>query len=192
MARTEIRVAGFGGQGVILSGYIFGKAASLFDEKFATLIQSFGPEARGSACSAQVIVSDELIDYPYIRKPDIMVAISQEAFSKYSHDLKPNGILLTEEDMVTVSDDIASMYDHYTVPATRIADQLGRRIVMNMVVVGCFTAVTGLLKKDAVMKAIEDSIPKGTEELNLKAFEKGYEHGLELIKQRKEQVEEKA
>ncbi len=192
MARTEIRVAGFGGQGVILSGYIFGKAASLFDEKFATLIQSFGPEARGSACSAQVIVSDELIDYPYIRKPDIMVAISQEAFSKYSYDLKPNGILITEENMVTVSGDIASMYDHYTVPATRIADQLGRRIVMNMVVVGCFTAVTGLLKKDAVMKAIEDSIPKGTEELNLKAFEKGYEHGLELIKQRKEQVEEKA
>ncbi len=192
MARTEIRVAGFGGQGVILSGYIFGKAASLFDEKFATLIQSFGPEARGSACSAQVIVSDELIDYPYIRKPDIMVAISQEAFSKYSYDLKPNGILITEENMVTVSGDIASMYDYYTVPATRIADQLGRRIVMNMVVVGCFTAVTGLLKKDAVMKAIEDSIPKGTEELNLKAFEKGYEHGLELIKQRKEQVEEKA
>jgi len=190
MNRTEIRVAGFGGQGVILSGYIFGKAASLFDDKFATLIQSFGPEARGSACSAQVIISDDEIDYPYIRKPDIMVAISQEAYSKYSHDLKPNGILITEEDMVTVSDDEAAMYDHYTVPATRIADQLGRRIVMNMVVVGCFTAVTGFLKKEAVQEAVKDSIPKGTEELNLKAFEKGYEHGLQLIKQRESQAAE--
>lgn len=185
MARTEIRIAGFGGQGVILSGYIFGKAASLFDDKFATLIQSFGPEARGSACSAQVIVSDELIDYPYIRKPDINVVISQEAFTKYGRDLKPGGILITEEHMVSVGNGELADFDHYTVPATQIADQLGRRIVMNMVVVGCFTAVTGLLKKDAVRKAVEDSIPKGTEELNLKAFERGYSHGLKLKKERK-------
>ncbi len=190
MARTEIRVAGFGGQGVILSGYIFGKAASLFDNKYSTLIQSFGPEARGSACSAQVIVSDELIDYPYIRKPDIVVAISQEAYKKYGHDLKPGGILITEKDMVTVDDNAIAGFDHYTVPATKIADQLGRRIVMNMAVVGCFTAVTGLLDKEAVKKAVEDSIPKGTEELNLKAFDKGYEHGLELVKQREVQVTE--
>ncbi len=188
MARTEIRIAGFGGQGVILSGYIFGKAASLFDVKHATLIQSFGPEARGSACSAQVVISDEPIDYPYIRKPDILVGLSQEAFTKFAHDIKPGGILITEEDMVTVDEKHTSGVDHYTVPATRIADQLGRRIVMNMVVVGCFTAVTGMLDKEAVKKAVEDSIPKGTEELNIKAFESGYEHGLHILKQREEEV----
>jgi 2-oxoglutarate ferredoxin oxidoreductase subunit gamma len=181
MARTEIRIAGFGGQGVILSGYIFGKAASLYDDKFATLIQSFGPEARGSACSAQVIISDEPIDYPYIRQPDINVIISQEAFTKYGLDLKQGGILITEEHIVSFEHDAVAGYEHYTIPATHIADQLGRRIVMNMVVVGCFTAVTGLLNKDAVRKAVEDSIPKGTEELNLKAFEMGYDHGMKLI-----------
>jgi len=181
MARTEIRVAGFGGQGVILSGYIFGKAASLFDDKYATLIQSFGPEARGSACSAQVVISDELIDYPYIRKPDIAVSLSQEAYTKFGRDVKENGILITEEDMVKVDKDAVAKLQHFTVPATRIADELGRRIVMNMVVVGCFTAVTKLLKKEAAIQAVEDSIPKGTEELNLKAFEKGYEHGLQLL-----------
>jgi 2-oxoglutarate ferredoxin oxidoreductase subunit gamma len=184
MARTEIRIAGFGGQGVILSGYIFGKAASIFDTKYATLIQSFGPEARGSACSAQVVVSDEPIDYPYIRRPDIIVSLSQEAYTKYGQDLKKGGILITEEDMVTVPDAVQEEVVHFTVPATRIADKLGRRIVMNMVVVGCFAAVTGLLNKDAVRKAVEDSIPKGTEELNLEAFEQGYEHGKLLLKER--------
>lgn len=184
MARTEVRIAGFGGQGVILSGYIFGKAASIFDDKYATLIQSFGPEARGSACSAQVIISDELIDYPYIRVPDINVVISQEAYTKYGSDLKPGGILITEEHIVSVGNGALAQYEHYTVPATQIADKLGRRIVMNMVVVGCFTAVTGLLKKDAVRKAVEDSIPKGTEELNLKAFEAGYNHGMTLKTER--------
>lgn len=188
MARTEIRIAGFGGQGVILSGYIFGKAASIFDNKFSTLIQSFGPEARGSACSAQVVIADEPIDYPYIRKPDILVILSQEANTIYGTDLKQGGILITEEDMVKVNHKLVSEFKHFTVPATRIADQLGRRIVMNMVVVGCFTAVTGLLNTEAVKKAVKDSIPKGTEELNLKAFEKGFEHGRKLLKQRELQL----
>jgi 2-oxoglutarate ferredoxin oxidoreductase subunit gamma len=182
MARTEIRIAGFGGQGVILTGYIIGKAASLFDQKYATLIQSFGPEARGSACSAQVLVSEESIDYPYLRKPDILIALSQEAYRKYGTDLKPGGILITEEDMV-VADENNSEVRIFSVPATRIADNLGRRIVMNMVIVGYFTAITELLTKDAMKKAVEDSIPKGTEELNLRAFEEGFAFGLRKIKQ---------
>jgi 2-oxoglutarate ferredoxin oxidoreductase subunit gamma len=181
MARTEIRIAGFGGQGVILSGYIFGKAASIFDSKYATLIQSFGPEARGSACSAQIVIADEPIDYPYIRKPDILVLLSQEAYAKYNSDLKPGGILITEEDMVSTAGADHGEYRHVTVPATRIADRLGRRIVMNMVVVGCFTAVTAVLDKKAVCNALQDSIPKGTEELNLQAFDEGFKHGLMIV-----------
>ncbi len=180
MARTEIRIAGFGGQGVILTGYIFGKAASLFDVKYATLIQSFGPEARGSACSAQVIVSEEVIDYPYLRKPNVLIALSQEAYTKYAPSVKDGGIVIVEEEMVSVNENPGSV-KLYSVPATRIADQLGRRIVMNMVVIGFFTAVTGLLDKQAVRKAVEDSIPRGTEELNLKAFEEGYTYGISQL-----------
>ncbi len=91
MPRTEIKIGGFGGQGVILSGYILGRAASIYDNKHATMIQAFGPEARGSACSAQLIISDEQITYPYIIAPNVMVLMSQEAYSKFSPELAPGG-----------------------------------------------------------------------------------------------------
>ena len=104
MSSTEIKIGGFGGQGVIMSGIIIGKAAALFGNRNATLIQSFGPEARGSACSAQVIVSDEPILYPYVTKPGIMVVMSQEACDRFLPELDPNGTLLVEEDLVKLSD----------------------------------------------------------------------------------------
>ncbi len=178
MAKTEIRVSGFGGQGIILSGYIIGRAASIYDTKYATMTQSFGPEARGSSCSAQVIISDERILYPYIRKPEILVAMSQEACNKFLPDLSPRGTLIIDADLVrfeTPPDKITIQ----AVPATRLAEELGRRIVMNIVMIGFFTAVTGLVKEDAVRKAIMGSIPKGTEELNMKAFEQGLAFGRE-------------
>ena len=100
MAKTEIRVTGFGGQGVILCGYLIGKSASIHDGKEATLNQSFGPEARGSACSAQVIVSDDKILYPYLTKPDILISMSQEAYTKFEPELKNDGLLLVDEDLI--------------------------------------------------------------------------------------------
>ncbi|MFQ5434618.1 MAG: 2-oxoacid:acceptor oxidoreductase family protein [Anaerolineae bacterium] len=181
MSRTEIRVTGYGGQGVILCGYIIGKSAALFANKHATLNQSFGPEARGSACSAQVIVSDEDVLYPYMRQPDIMIAMSQEAYSKYEPELKNDGLLLVDEDLVKlgkVRDNIKT----YSVPATRIAEQLGRKIVLNIVMLGFFTAISQLIDVEAVRKAVQSSVPKGTEELNLRAFESGYEYGMEKLK----------
>jgi len=176
MQLTEIRIAGFGGQGVILSAIILGKAASIYQEAFATMTQNFGPEARGGACSAQLIVSDSPVLYPYVTRPDILVVMSQEAYTRFVPELKDGGTLIVEQDLVHLSD-LKGDIKVYSVPATRIAEELGKRMVLNSVMVGFFTAVTNLLEADAVRKAVADSVPPSFRELNLKAFEKGFEYG---------------
>jgi len=176
MPLTEIGIAGFGGQGVILSAMILGKAASIYENAFATMTQSFGPEARGGACSAQLVVSDSPVLYPYVRRPDILVVMSQEAYARFAPELKPGGMLIIEEDLVRVSD-LTGDPKVYSIPATRFAEELGKRMVLNSVMVGFFTAVTKLLSADAVRKAVADSVPPNFRELNLKAFEKGFEYG---------------
>jgi 2-oxoglutarate ferredoxin oxidoreductase subunit gamma len=176
MQLTEIRVAGFGGQGVILSAIVLGKAASIYHQGFATMTQNFGPEARGGACSAQLIVSEAPVLYPYVTHPDILVVMSQEAYARFVPELKDGGILIVEQDMVRVSD-LPGAIKVYSVPATRMAEELGKRMVLNSVMVGFFTAVTHLLEPDAVRKAVADSVPASFRELNLRAFEKGFEYG---------------
>ncbi|MFZ1141796.1 MAG: 2-oxoacid:acceptor oxidoreductase family protein [Candidatus Sulfotelmatobacter sp.] len=176
MRLTEIRVAGFGGQGVILSAIILGKAASIYENGFATMTQNFGPEARGGACSAQLVLSDSPVLYPYVTRPDITVVMSQEAYNRFAPELKPQGLLIIEEDLVRVSD-LKGDPKVYSIPATRIAEELGKRMVLNSVMVGFFTAVTKLLTPDAVRKAVADSVPASFRELNLKAFERGFEYG---------------
>jgi 2-oxoglutarate ferredoxin oxidoreductase subunit gamma len=173
---TEIRIAGFGGQGVILSAIVLGKAASIFEGDFATMTQNFGPEARGGACSAQLIVSDQPVLYPYVAQPDILVVMSQEAYSKFAPEMKDGGTLIIEQDLVRVSE-MPAETKVYSIPATRLAEELGKRMVLNMVMVGFFTAVTRLLEPDAVRQAVADSVPEAYRELNLKAFDKGYEYG---------------
>ena len=179
MQLTEIRVAGFGGQGVILCATIIGKAASIYQGAYATMTQSFGPEARGGSSSAQVILSESPILYPYITRPDILVVMSQEAFTRFTPELKPGGLLLVERDLVRVS---GPMENHrcYGVPATRLAEELGRKMVLNVVMVGFFGALTNLVDPDALRKAVADSVPAGMQKLNLDAFEKGYEYGRNL------------
>src|SRR5215831_1441809 len=177
MRVTEIRIAGFGGQGVILSAIVMGKAASIYENGFATMTQNFGPEARGGACSAQLVVSDSPVLYPYTTRPDIMVIMSQEAYNRFAHELKPGGMLIVEEDLVRVSN-LNRDKQVYAVPATRLAEELGKRMVLNIVMVGFFTAVTRLLSTDAARKAVADSVPASFCELNLKAFDKGYEYGI--------------
>jgi len=176
MATSEIRIAGFGGQGVILAGMVIGRAATIHDGKFVTLTQSFGPEARGSACSVQLIVSHEPILYPYLTQPDILVVMSQEAYTRFGRDLKPGGMLLYEQDLIKLGEPAPGV-KIYGIPATRLAEELGRKLVLNMVLVGFVTALTKLATPAAVRKAIQDSVPKGTETLNLAAFEKGLEYG---------------
>lgn len=176
MRLTEIRIAGFGGQGVILSAVVLGKAASIYENGFATMTQNFGPEARGGACSAQLVVSDTPVLYPYVTQPDIMVILSQEAYNRFAHELKPGGTLIIEEDLVRVSN-LNRDKRIYSIPATRFAEELGKRMVLNSVMVGFFTAVTNLLSADAVRKAVADSVPPAFRELNLKAFERGFKYG---------------
>jgi len=180
MRVTEIRIAGFGGQGVILSAVVLGKAASIYENGFATMTQNFGPEARGGACSAQLVVSDSPVLYPYVTQPDIMVIMSQEAYNRFAHELKPGGLLIIEEDLVRVAD-LKGDPKVYAIPATRFAEELGKRMVLNSVMVGFFTAVTKLLGDDAVRKAVADSVPPAFRELNLKAFDRGLEYGVAVL-----------
>jgi 2-oxoglutarate ferredoxin oxidoreductase subunit gamma len=176
MRLTEIQIAGFGGQGVILSAVVLGKAASIYENGFATMTQNFGPEARGGACSAQLVISDEPVLYPYVTHPDIMVIMSQEAYNRFAGELKPGGLVIIEEDLVRVSN-LNRDKKVYSIPATRFAEELGKRMVLNSVMVGFFTAVTKLLRADGVRKAVADSVPAAFRELNLKAFEKGFAYG---------------
>jgi len=182
MSVTEIKIGGFGGQGVILTGIIIGEAAAIFDDKYSTMTQAFGPEARGSSCSSQVIISDEKILYPYVTVPDVLVVMSQDACTRFAPQLRKDdkAVLLYEKDLVKL-DGIDCKGKAYGIPATRFAEELGRKMVLNIVMVGFFTAMTKLLNADAVRKAVKDSVPKGTETLNLSAFDKGFEYGQKLM-----------
>ena len=184
MSRTEIRITGFGGQGVVLSGHIIGHAYAVNAGHNATMIQSFGPEARGSACSTTLSLSEEKVLYPYIRRPDIFVVMSAEGYERYRDELKDDGILIYEKDLV--APEFKEGQHSYYVPSTRMAESLGRTIVQNIVMIGFFTAVTKIVSRDQMRNAVEESVPPGTEELNLKAFDSGWEYYQEEYqKQRK-------
>ena len=181
--KTEIRRCGLGGQGVIMSGMIIGKAASIYEDRYATLCQSFGPEARGSECSAQVMVSDDPIAFPYLRKSNIFVAMCQGAYEKFVGEMTDDAILVYESELVDIDDRVPKGAKSYGIAGTRIAEEdLGRRIVFNMVMCGFFSAVTELVDVDAMRKAVENSVPPGTEKFNLKAFDAGYNEGIAQMK----------
>lgn len=175
--RKEIRIAGFGGQGVVLAGYVLGKALALYTEREAVMTQSHGPEARGGASSADLVVSEEPIAYPFVQQPDILVALSQEAYTKFRPSAKPTALVLIDGDLVKPEkgDQIKA------IPATQLAEDLGRRIVANVVMLGFFTNVTGLVDPQAMLKALETSVKAKTLPLNLNAFQAGFEykHSLE-------------
>ncbi len=177
---TEIRIAGFGGQGVILAAAVIGKAAAIFEGGYATMTQAFGPEARGGSSSAQVILSGDPILYPYVANPDILVVMSQEAYTKFSPQLKPGGILIAEQELVRI-DRAPTGIRMYGVPATRLAEELGRKVVLNIVMVGFFGAVTNMLDPDSLRQAVADSVPPAMQKLNLQAFDKGFGYGTEMI-----------
>ena len=179
MAAAEIRITGLGGQGVILCGYIIGKAASIYSDKHATLTQSFGPEARGSACSAQVVVSDSRVLYPYVTAPHIMLAMSHDGYLTHKDGMAGESVILYEKDLVKLQEH-GPQVKAYGIPSTRFAEELGRKIVLNIVMLGFFGAMTDVVPGEAIRKAVESSVPAGTEELNLKAFDRGFEYGLKL------------
>ncbi|MEW6025856.1 MAG: 2-oxoacid:acceptor oxidoreductase family protein [Planctomycetota bacterium] len=181
--KKEIRFTGFGGQGIILAGHITGKAAAIYSDLYATLTQSYGPESRGGASSAQLIISDKPIFYPNITRPDILIAMSQEGYSKYKDELKPNGIMLIDEDLVKDGKPRGDV-NIVRIPATRLAEQLGKRMVANIVMLGFMTArlasasaergQTNVLRRKAMEEAVKTSVPPASIELNMQAFDKGF------------------
>ena len=170
--KKEIRFSGFGGQGVILMGHILGKAAVL-DGKDVTLTKSYGPEARGGACSTDIIISDDRVFYPQVRNPDILISMSQSALETYVGKLKEDGMLMIDTGLVESDrDGVVGL------KATDIAEnEVGLRMVANIVMLGYFTATTELVTRESMEESIKEQVPEGTEEKNLKAFQLGYEQG---------------
>jgi 2-oxoglutarate ferredoxin oxidoreductase subunit gamma len=178
----EIRIAGFGGQGVLLSAHILGRATALHEGGYATMTQNYGPEARGGAASAALIVSDQPVLFPYVVQPDILVALSAEAYSRFVGEVKAGGVLLVEEDLVPL-DHKAQHLKVYGIPATRIAEELGKKMVLNVVMTGFFCAITQAVSAEAAKKAVVDAVPERFRQLNLDAFDRGFQHGLNLLAQ---------
>jgi len=174
--RTEIRIAGFGGQGVVLAGVLLGTAAAVTDRRRAVQTQSYGAAARGGGARSEVVIADEPIVYPRVTHPDIMIAMSEEAMKKYGPGMWPGGLLIIDGDLVknVNRDDVRLV----TVPASNLATQeLGRTIVANLVMLGVLVAKTGIVSREGMEAAIRDNVPPKTIDLNLKAFRRGLELG---------------
>jgi len=172
--KQEIRICGFGGQGVILAGFIIGKAACVFSDFHAVQSQSYGPEARGGAARSEVIVSDKKIGYPRPTGVDLFVAIAQEAFDTYRGDVRDDTIMIIDPDLVPRHDIGRPLYK---VQVQKIANDLGNKIVTNIAMVGAIAGIYDVIDKDAMKKAVEDSVPKRFIKLNMNAFDKGFEAG---------------
>jgi 2-oxoglutarate ferredoxin oxidoreductase subunit gamma len=188
---NEIRFSGYGGQGIIRLGLITGKAVSLYDNKFGTMTQSFGPEARGSACSSQVVVSEDRVLYPYITRPEILVSMSQDAYEKYEPELREDGVLIYDTDLVKLKP-VRAKIKAFGVPSTRFAEEMGNRVFGNLVMLGFFTSITRVVTPEAMKKALPGLVPKRFLELNIRAFEKGYDYGTELLAKEKPEPQSEA
>ena len=172
--RKEIRFSGFGGQGIILSAVILGRAAVMYDNKFAVQTQVYGPEARGGASMSQVVIDDDQILYPKVAVPDIYVIMSQEGFEKYGASAQESAVMLIDSTLVHSRPKCRCI----EVPATREAKlNLKKDIVANIVMLGALVAATQVVSEESLKKAILDSVPKGTEDLNLKAMQLGLQLG---------------
>jgi len=171
--RQEVRLAGYGGQGIVLAGQLLGKAAAIYDGKEAVFTQSYGPEARGGASSADLVISDGPVDYPLVSRPNFLVAMFQEAYERYRPEMAPGGLLVIDTDLVKPSADEGP---YRAVPATRLAEGLGKKIVANVVMLGFFTAVSGLVRREAIEAALRSSLAPRLLDLNLRAFATGYDY----------------
>lgn len=170
--RFEIRVAGFGGQGVVTIGRVLGVAFTIHEELNSVNTRSYGPESRGGACRSEVVVSQSEIHYPSVRRADVLVALSQPALDKYIQDLKDGGILLIDPNSVK---DVPENLVCYEIPAMEIAHSLGNVKYQNSVVLGALAALLkSMLKKESLKSAVSETVPPETIEKNIKAFEAGW------------------
>jgi 2-oxoglutarate ferredoxin oxidoreductase subunit gamma len=169
--RTEIRLAGEGGQGMILAGVILAEAAAIYDGQNAVQTQSYGPEARGGASKAEVVISRDQIDYPEVISADVLVALSQEACDKFASNLKKEGLLIVDQDKVGRVPVTNAVRAPITAKAVEVT---GKPITANVVALGVLVGMTGIVSKEAIQKAVMGRAPKGTEEMNLAALEGGF------------------
>jgi 2-oxoglutarate ferredoxin oxidoreductase subunit gamma len=178
--RTEVQLGGFGGQGIISAGIIIGQAAALYDGLEVSFTQSYGPEARGGSAGSQVVIASDPIHHPHLIEPTNMIIMSQGAYAKYAPGLTPGGTLLIDDGLVVLPDDHRQDITTYGVPATRIAEELGNNRVANTVMLGFWTAIEGVVSKEAMQQSVTESVPPKTVDVNLKAFNEGYERGLQV------------
>lgn len=179
----QIRLSGSGGQGLILAGIILASAA-MKDGKNVVQTQSYGPEARGGASKAEVIISSEEIDYPKVTAPDIMLAMTEESCFKYINTLKEDGILIVDSTLVKNIPETKAK--KYSLPITKIAKQeVGKSIVANMVALGVLVGLTRVVDFKSLEESVLERIPKGTEDLNKKALHFGYQAALKELQKNK-------
>jgi 2-oxoglutarate ferredoxin oxidoreductase subunit gamma len=177
----EVIITGFGGQGIILTGSIMGKAATIYDGRHATMTQSYGPEARGGACSSQVIISENEIAFPYTDTPQLLICMSQEGYGNNRGGLVPGGIIIWDTDLVETGE-LDPSWTTYHIPATRFAEELGNKMMANIVMLGFVSAVSDLVTTESLKEAMLGSVPPHTKEKNDKAFERGRDYGLGILK----------
>lgn len=175
--RKEVLFSGFGGQGVILASVILGRAAAVYENLYAVQTQSYGPESRGGASKAEVVISDEPIDYPKTLQPDYAVFFSQEAYNKYLRTVKEGATVIIEKDLVPHRDlDFEKKLNVIALPLTEIAEETtGLSLTMNILTLGLLVGITGIVSREAIEQAVRDSVPKGTEEINVRALHRGFE-----------------
>ena len=173
--RYEIRLSGSGGQGLILAGIILAEAASILEGRNAVQTQSYGPESRGGASKSEVVISSEEIDYPKVTCPDLLLVMTQEACDKYIGDLKKDGIAVLDTSLI---ERLPENGKYYGVPITKIAkESVGKAITANIVALGVLTAISNIVGRESLEKAVLARVPKGTEEINRKALEAGFAAG---------------
>lgn len=173
--RVEVRMSGVGGQGIVTMGLIIGRAAALHDKKDVVMTEAYGPEIMGGFSKANVIISDEEIDYPLIDNPDVLIVMSQDGWERDGPFVRKGGLVIYEKTLVDPGDPPSVRC--IPVPAIRTADELGKRVVANVIMMGAFQSITKIISKEALEKSLLERIPKGTEELNMAALGKGHEIG---------------
>jgi 2-oxoglutarate ferredoxin oxidoreductase subunit gamma len=180
--RLEIRLAGSGGQGLILAGMILAEAVGIHEGKFVTQTQSYGPEARGGASKSEVVISDQEIDYPPAVKPDILLAMSQAACDAYIFDVKPGGTLIVDGSLVHHLPTTRAI----ALPFTKIArEEIGREMMANIVALGALAQLTGIVSLENLERALLARVPKGTEAQNRQALEAGVAAAREFLEKKK-------
>jgi len=177
----HIVITGFGGQGIVLTGSILGKAATIYDDVHATMTQSYGPEARGGSCSSQVVISDQEVAFPAVEHPQVLICMSQEGYQNNLPSLVEGGLLLWDTDLVETGEHDPS-WQTFHVPATRFAEELGNKMMANIVMLGFFSALSDVVSVEALRESMLGSVPPRTKEVNSQAFDRGRQYGQAILK----------